>query len=95
MPFRLNEFRTTIRCVTNVEMPSMIYKACLKTDTISNTRYIQVAICEALARDLDIPLEDLLAKLPESRSNAKTLWGDDRKAVPKRTGPANTVESVG
>lgn len=94
MPFRLDEFRTTLRCITNVEMPSMIYRACIKTGTISNTRYIQEAVCAALARDLDIPLEDLLAQLPEPRSNAKTLFGDDRRQAPRRTGPANTVESV-
>lgn len=94
MPWGLNEFRATIKFITNVEMPSMIYRACLKTGKPSNTQYIQHAICEALARDLDIPLEELLANLPPPRTNSQVLFGSDRRPAQHRPGPANTVESV-
>lgn len=94
MPHRLNEFRAKIQFVTSAEMPSLIYKACLETGIASNTAYVQHAVCEALARDLGIPLEDLLAKLPPNRSNSKVLFGGDRKPKRIMAGPANTIESV-
>lgn len=93
MPHRLNEFRAKIQFVTSAKMPSMIYKACIKTGTVSNTAYIQRAVCEALSRDLNIPLEQLLADLPPHRGNSATLFGGDRKAV-VMAGPANTIEQV-
>lgn len=94
MPFRLSEFRAKIQFVTSSEMPSLIYKACLATGTISNTAYLQRAVCEALARDLDLDLDDLIAALPPHRGMARVMFGDDRQPMPHRTGPANTVESV-
>lgn len=84
MPFRLDEFRAKIQFVTSAQMPHLIYKACLRTDTASNTRYIQEAVCEKLSRDLDIPLQDLLDALPPCRSAAAVLWGGDRKPKPRR-----------
>jgi hypothetical protein len=45
-------------------------------------------VCEALARDLDLDLGELLAELPPSRGR-KGEFRDHRL-----TGPANTVETV-
>lgn len=92
MPFRLNEFRAKIQFVTSAEMPNLIYRACLRTGTVSNTVYIQHAVAEALARDLDIPLERILANLPEPRGRAKNLLLRDESHL--RIGPANTYEEV-
>lgn len=80
MPFRLNEFRAKIQFVTSAQMPHLIYKACLATGVESNTVYVQRAVCEALARDLNIPLQDLLDSLPEPRSRAAMLM--DRTTRP-------------
>ena len=78
MPFRLrNEGfpnRTKIQFTTSVRMPYLIYQACKATGIVSNTVYCQRAIAEALSRDLGIPLEDLLADLPEPRGPAKHLY---------------------
>lgn len=93
IPFRLDEFRAKIAFTTSAETPNLIYKACLKTGTMSNTAYLQRAVAEALSRDLDIPLDDLLAKLPPTRGKSGVLFGGDRQIVP-RPGSANTVESV-
>jgi hypothetical protein len=93
MPFRLDEHRAKIQFVTSARMPSDIYKACVATGVPSNTAYVQRAVCEALARDLDIPLEELLAALPPHRGMATALFDGTRRAV-CRTGPANTVEEV-
>lgn len=41
---------------------------------VSNTVYCQHAIAEKLSRDLGIPLDDLLADLPEPRGPAKHLF---------------------
>lgn len=90
-PFRLDEFRAKIQFTTSAEMPSLIYRACIKTNTVSNTRYVQEAVCERLARDLDIPLERLLDRLPPPRGKAAVPFGEDRKPRP---GSANTVEEV-
>lgn len=91
MPFRLDEFRAKIQFVTSAEMPSLIYKAVVSTGMRSNTQYIQHAVCEALARDLGIPLNRLIDGLPEPRSNAAIPWGPDRR---QRPGSARTVEEV-
>ena len=91
MPFRLGEFRAKIQFITSSEMPHLIYKACVATGTVSNTRYIQEAVCERLARDLDLPLERLLDRLPPPRGMAGVRLGPDRKPVPI---PARTVEEV-
>lgn len=82
MPYRLNEFRAKIQFMTSARMPSLIYKACIRTGTASNTAYIQRAVCEAVARDLKMPLEELLAEQPPNRGSAAHLFGSDRKARP-------------
>lgn len=91
MPFRLNEHRAKIQFVTSAAMPSLIYKAVVATDKVSNTVYIQHAVCEALARDLDLDLQMLLDALPPPRGMSAVPFGGDRRPRP---GPANTVEEV-
>jgi hypothetical protein len=84
VPFRLDEFRAKIQFITSAEMPSLIYKACLETGKPSNTVYVQHAVCEALSRDLGIPLDDLLDNLPTPRGRSATLFGDDRQPRARR-----------
>lgn len=84
MPFRLNEFRAKVQFITSAQMPSLVYRACLKTGVPSNTRYYQEAVCERLSRDLGVPLEELLDSLPPTRGNAAVLFGDDRRRVRSR-----------
>ena len=64
MVHRLNDERTLIQFVTFRQMPSLIYRARQTGGQCSNTRYVQEAICEKLARDGIEPLPSLLAKLP-------------------------------
>lgn len=90
MPFRLDEFRAKIQFITSSEMPALIYRACVKTGTVSNTRYIQEAVCARLAADLDMPVERLLDRLPPPRGSSKHLFGGDRK----RNGVNKAVEEV-
>lgn len=90
-PFRLDEHRAKVQFITSAEMPSMIYRACMKTGVVSNTRYIQEAVCQRLARDLDIPLERLLDRLPPPRGLAAVPFGGDRKPVRE---PVETTEKV-
>lgn len=81
MPFRDPEGnRTTIKFATFAQMPSLIFKAC-SASGMSNTRYVQEAVCEKLARDGVEPLPSLLAKLPPGRTNSTVVFGLDRKAV--------------
>ena len=111
MPFRLDGrwagTRAKIQFTTSAQMPYLIYQACLKTGTVSNTVYIQHAVVEALARDLNLSTEELLASLPEPRTTAKhVIHPDDpigNRRVPitedqsggvVRIGPANTNENV-
>ena len=90
MPFRLDEFRAKIQFITSAAMPNQIYEACKKTGTVSNTRYVQEAVCARLAEDLGIPYADLIDALPPTRGNSATLKFRHHRAV----GPANTVEEV-
>lgn len=94
MPFRLDEHRTTIKIITFAQMPSLIYRACLATGTPSNTRYIQEAICEKLARDGIEPLPSLLAKLPPCRSNSAALFDGNRVAVDRKYVASKNIEEV-
>lgn len=107
MPFRLDpqvygEFRAKVQFTTSAEMPALVFKACLATGILSNTRYYQRAVCEALSRDLGIPLDDLLAALPASRGPSGHLYDPDEHTMARhpvsgyaaRTGPANTIEEV-
>lgn len=72
-------------------MPRMIYQACQATRTVSQTRYCQEALCEKLARDLDLPVENLLARLPEPRGRAAYLLNP---VAGPRIGPSNGIEEV-
>jgi hypothetical protein len=110
MPFRLDKRygeRAKIQFTTSASMPSRIYKACLATGIISNTVYCQRAICEALSRDLGIPLEDLLAELPPPRGPSGHLYDPEEQVMNRyrdvtidqtggslMVGPANTIEEV-
>jgi hypothetical protein len=111
MPFRLGKEgfpnRAKVQFTTSLSMPHMIYRACKATGTVSNTVYVQRAVAEALARDLGIPLEQILADLPEPRGPAKHVF-DPRDGSMNRAqniqyhqtggrlmiGPANTIEEV-
>lgn len=85
MPFRLDPLRAKIQFITFARMPSLIFKACQETQTVSNTRYIQEAVCEKLSRDLDIPLDDLIAELPQPKGMAAVPFGPNRKPAPGAT----------
>jgi len=69
--------------------PSLIYQACLNTGTLSNTAYIQDALCEALARDLGMSVEDLKAQMPPRRTRSLHLYNPDRDGY-KRIGQDNS-----
>lgn len=84
MPFRTGPHtpagvapRTKIQFTTGAWMPQMIYRACLITGTSSNTTYAQTAICEKLARDLDVDLDELLSRLPKGRTMSVHLFNPD------------------
>jgi len=55
-------------------MPHLIYRACLATGTLSNTVYCQHALVDALARDLGLDRDQLLADLPQGRGPAAHLF---------------------
>lgn len=88
MPFRLTEHRAKIQFLASARLPYLVYKASVATGTPSNTAYIQRALCEKLARDLDLDLAELIDEQPPSRSRAGEL------RTHRHTGPGNTVESV-
>lgn len=96
IPFRLDpdKFpnRAKIQFVTFAQMPRLIYKACLATGLSSNTVYIQRAVCEALARDLGLDLDKLLADLPANRSNSRSPV--HKLAHENIPGQGNTIEEV-
>lgn len=105
MPFRLGpeydgEWRAKVQFTTGAWMPHMIYQACVQTNVISNTVYCQRALCEALARDLGLDLDELLARLPAPRGKARNRWDRNERGqalhmLPRvAIGPANTVEEV-
>jgi hypothetical protein len=81
MPFRLNENRARVQFVTSASMPALVHRAAEVTGLGSNTAYYQHALCEALSRDLGIPLEDLIDTLPDLATNSKVLFGGDRRPV--------------
>lgn len=90
MPFRLDpdqygEFRAKMQFTTAAWMPHRVYEACKATGILSNTRYCQIALCEKLAKDLDLDLDDLLAALPKARSSAAHLWSPDGKLPGRRS----------
>lgn len=88
MPFRMTEERAKVQFLTAARFPSLIYRAAGQTGLPSNTAYIQRAVCEALSRDLGIPLQELLDEQPPVRTKA----GQFRDH--QRTGPGNTIEEV-
>lgn len=85
MPWRLKDDTTKIQFCSSHWMPFRVYEACVKTDVVSNTRYYQLAVCEKLARDLNLDADELIASLPTPRSKAKHLFSP---------GPASPIEEV-
>lgn len=82
MPHRLNEFRAKIQFVTSAAMPSQIRQAAIATGKPSNTVYIQHALVDALARDLGLDKDALLADLPKPHGPAASLFGDRPEGNP-------------
>lgn len=66
-PHKMDPAKTKLTFVTFAQMPYLVTKARNATGKNSNTHYIQHAVCEALSRDLGIPLEDLIQMLPPSQ----------------------------
>jgi hypothetical protein len=113
MPFRLGKEnpdwinRTKVQFTTASWMPYRIFEACKATGTVSNTVYIQRAVCEALARDLNLPLDRLLSELPTPRGPSNHLYDPEENPMNRypdvkrditggrvMIGPANTIEDV-
>lgn len=99
MPFRLDETRAKVQFTTFARMPYLIWRACVETGIVSNTVYVQRAVCEALARDLNMDLGELLDECPDPRSNSKHLHvpmpiNKVNSGGTFRIGPANTHEEV-
>lgn len=109
MVFRLDPHkfpnRAKIQFTTSASMPSMIYRACLATGFLSNTVYCQHAIAEALARDLGIPLVDIIDNLPTPRGPSAHLYdpaqGTMNRSITRdheggrlMVGAANTHEEI-
>ena len=105
MPYRLDPYefpgRAKIQFTTSARMPSDIYRACLVTGTVSNTVYIQHAVIDALARDLNVDRGTLLGALPPPRGPAVHLYDPAegsmnryRKATPP-VGKAVTEDNSG
>lgn len=92
MPFRLDEFRAKMQFITSARMPHLVYRAAIKTGKPSNTVYIQHVLCEALARDLGLDLDELLDELPPPQGPTKSQV----HAIHRRrlTGPAGAVQEV-
>lgn len=106
-PDKYGEFRAKVQFTTSAEMPHMVYQACKATGCVSNTVYYQRAVCEALSRDLGIPLERLLDALPTPRGPSAHVFDpeegsmvrgknilEDHTGGTTRIGPANTIEEV-
>lgn len=74
MPMVVNETRGKIQFATSAEMPWLIYQACLVTGTYSNTAYCQRALAEALSRDLGVPVETILDRIPTNKGPARHLF---------------------
>jgi hypothetical protein len=105
VPFRLAdqgfEYRAKVQFTTSAQMPMMVYEACLKTGCPSNTVYYQHATCAALARDLGLDYDELIAALPPPRGPAAHLYDPtganhtmSRFWKNPAIGPANTIEEV-
>lgn len=103
MPFRLDaakygEFRSKVQFTTAAWMPYRVYQACVATGIVSNTVYYQLAVCEKLARDLDLDVDELINTLPRAKTMSRHLWehgpipGVDNGTV--RYGMGNTDEEV-
>jgi len=100
-PFRLDEYRAKVQFVTNAEMPMQVYEACVETGCPSNTVYYQLAVCAALAKDLGMDFDTLVARLPAPRGPAGHLFDPNDPNHPMSRfwrsttiGPANTIEEV-
>lgn len=91
MPFRLDEWRAKIQFIAPASFPNLIYRACVATDTVSNTRYIQEAVAARLARDLGMDEQVLLDALPPCRGRAGMRLGPNRKPVPVQKRPIEEV----
>jgi hypothetical protein len=101
MTFRLEKQgfpnRAKLQITTSAAMPYSIYQACLATGIQSNTVYCQRAICEALSRDLGIPLQALLDDLPTPRGPSAHLFNPDEQTMNRyltRVGPGAADEDV-
>lgn len=84
MPYRLDEFKAKIQFVAPTNFPALINRAAEKVDVPSQTRYIQLALCRALAEDLDLDEGELIRSLPPTRGMSGALFGGDRRAISRR-----------
>lgn len=90
-----NVDKTKMQFITSIKMPRMVYKAVVARGMASQSQYIQHAVCEALARDLDLPLDDLLADLPKARGAKSDVFGGLRARKNYYPGSnSNTREDV-
>lgn len=60
---------------------------------VSNTVYVQLAVCEKLARDLDLDVDELIAALPRAKNASKHLWDPADTTTPRNQyGPRGKLQ---
>lgn len=84
MPFRLDEFKAKIQFVAPTNFPVLINRAAEHKDIPSQTRYIQLALCHALAEDLGLDEGELIRSLPPTRGPASALFDGNRRAISRK-----------
>jgi hypothetical protein len=95
VPFRnIPGIHTVTSFQTFAQMPSLIHRAAKQHGYPSNTRYIQIAICEKLARDGIEPLPSLLAKLPTTRTSSDDLTLKQKAKVRRVYAGSKNIEEV-
>jgi hypothetical protein len=77
----LSEFTAKVQFATAARHPALIRRACVARGMASNTEWLQHVVAEALSRDLDIPLDELLAELPALHGSSNFGHDENRRRI--------------
>lgn len=69
MPYKLGTTDTQVQIQCSKNLPVMVYRARQVSGHASNASYIREAIIQAIARDLGVSAEELLAEQPKPYVN--------------------------
>lgn len=74
--------QSMVQFAASTRMPALIRKAATSAGECSSSAWLRKVMAEAVARELGMDVDELVAQQPQCRCSVTTLFGESRQSRP-------------